>query len=430
MAMTMTEKLLARACGLDSVKPGDVISPEPELVIMHDGYVETAHKQLSDIGYRRITNAGRVMIITDHNTIQTTPRSIEQSRANRRIAAEWKVGHFFDVGRGGHGHIYPMEAGMVRPGMFLFAYDMHCTNFGAVGALALRAGPDVPMVLATGSMWTVVPETLRVELRGGFAPGVLARDLGFRLSADLSSGRHGLEFDHRIVEFGGDAVEAMPLAERIALCNTLTEIGVSGVIFPPLSPTGAPPDGSWVRSDDDARFESRLELDLSKLEPQVALPGRPDNAVPVGQAAGRLVDHAYLGSCGSGMFEDFALAAGIVRGRKIADRVRLFVVPGTVEIARRMAEQGIGQTFLDAGAILLPAGCGPCAGGVGAPLGPGEVSISTAATNGVGRMGSKEAECYLGSPATVAASALAGRIVDPRAWAGALQADPNSTLVH
>ncbi|MDO9437180.1 aconitase family protein [Hydrogenophaga sp.] len=414
MAMTMTEKLLARAVGRDSVKPGDVISPEPELVILHDGYVETAHKILSELGYKRIANHDRTMIITDHNTIQTTPRSIEQSRNNRRIAGEWKVGHFYDVGRGGHGHIYPMEAGLVKPGMFIFAYDMHCTNFGAVGALALRCGPDVPMVLATGTMWTVVPETLYIELVGSFGPGVHARDLGFKLSADLTSGKLGLEFDDRTVEFGGDAVEAMPIAERIALCNTLTEIGVNSVIFPPKSYDGAAPDASWVRSDPDARYENRLTLRLDELVPQVALPGGPDRAADVTEAAGRDIDHAFLGSCGSGMYEDFVLAARVLKGHRVADRVRLLVVPGTIETARRMADSGLTQQFMDAGAILLPPGCGPCAGGVGGPMGPGEVSISTAATNGSGRMGSKESECYLASPITVTASAIAGRIVDPR----------------
>lgn len=414
MAMTMTEKLLARACGRESVRPGDVISPEPELLIMHDGYVETAHKILGELGYKRIANHDRTMIITDHNTVQTTPRSIEQSRNNRRIAAEWKVGHFYDVGRGGHGHIYPMEAGLVTPGMFLFAYDMHCTNFGAVGALALRCGPDVPMVLATGTMWTVVPETLYIELTGQFAAGVHARDLGFKLSADLVSGKLGMEFDHRVVEFGGDAIEAMPIAERVALCNTLTEIGVNSVIFPPKSLLGAAPDPKWVRSDADAHYENRLTLDLGDLVPQVALPGGPDRAADVTDAVGREIDHAYLGSCGSGMYEDFELAASVLKGHRVADRVRLLVVPGTVETARRMADSGLTQQFMDAGAIMLPPGCGPCAGGVGGPMGPGEVSISTAATNGAGRMGSKESECYLGSPLTVTASAIAGRIVDPR----------------
>jgi 3-isopropylmalate/(R)-2-methylmalate dehydratase large subunit len=412
--MTISEKLLARASGKQTVKPGEILSPDPELVFVHDGYLETAYEQLKEIGYRSITKPERVMVFTDHNVIQVTPRAIERSRANRRIAAEWKVGQFFDVGRGGHGHIFPMEAGFVRPGMFLFSYDMHCTNFGAIGAFALRAGPDIPVVLATGTIWTIVPETLRVDLVGKYRPGVHPRDLGFRLSADLSSGRHGVEFDHRVVEFGGEVVEAMPIAERIALCNTLTEIGVNNVMFPPLSFDGKTAIANPIRSDADARYESRLTLDLGDLEPQVALPGGPDRAVGVGEAAGRQVDQAFLGSCGSGMYEDFKLAAEVLGGRKIAPNVRFFVVPSTVAIAKRLADEGIAQQFLDAGAMFLPAGCGPCTGGIGAPLGSGEVSISTAATNSTGRMGSKEADCYLASPITVTESAIAGHIVDPR----------------
>ena len=413
MAMTMAEKLLARASGRQSIRPGDVISPDPELVILHDGYVETAHRQLTQIGYKRITNPDRVIIITDHNVINTSPRAIEQSRANRRIAAEWQVGAFFDVGRGGHGHIYPMETGMVRAGMFLIAYDMHCTNFGAIGAFAMRAGPDIPIVLATGTLWTMVPQTLRVDLVGAFKPGVYGRDLGFKLSSDLTSGRLGVEYDDRVIEFGGPATETMPVAERIALCNTLTEIGVNNILFPPLSFSGEK-IAEGVVSDTDASFENRISVELDTLGPQVALPGGPDRAVDVTAAVGKAVDQAVLGSCGSGMYEDFERAAALIRGKTIAPSVRFFVVPGTIAIAQRMMQSGLTKDFMDAGAIFLPAGCGPCAGGVGAPLGPGEVSISTAATNGAGRMGATDAECYLASPITVTASAIAGRIVDPR----------------
>jgi 3-isopropylmalate/(R)-2-methylmalate dehydratase large subunit len=414
MPMTMTEKFLARASGQASVRPGDVVSPDPELVILHDGYVETAYKILSEIGYRRVTHPERVMIIVDHQVISTTPRAIEQARNNRRIAAEWQVGHFFDAGRGGHGHIYPMEAGLVRPGMFLFSYDMHCTNFGAIGAFALRAGPDVPMVLATGTSWTMVPQTLKVNLHGGFAPGVHPRDLGFLLSADLTSGKAGVEYDYRVVEFAGAAVTDMNLASRIALCNTLTEIGVINTLFPPMSPLGAARDPSWVESDADAVFENVLDIDLGSVQPQVALPGGPDRAADIGTVVGRRIDHAYLGACGSSMYDDFKTAADLLKGQKVAPNVRLFMVPGTVALAKRLADEGLTQLFMDAGAIMLPPGCGPCAGGVGGPMGPGEVSISTAATNGPGRMGDRTSECYLGSPPTVIASAVRGCIVDPR----------------
>ena len=407
--MTMAEKLVARAAGRPAVTPGEIVAPDPDLVILHDGYVETSHRQLAELGYRRITRPERVVILTDHNVLNTTPRAVEQARANRRIAAEWQVGQFFDAGRGGHGHIYPIECGMVRPGMFLIAYDMHCTNFGAIGAFAMRAGPDIPVVLATGTLWTMVPHTLRIDLSGSLPAGVTARDLGFRLSADLTSGALGADYDDRVVELGGGAT-AMALSERIALCNTLTEIGVNNVLFAP------PPDSdpAWPASDPHAAFERRLTLDLTELTPQIALPGAPDRAVDIARAAGRRIDHAFIGACGSAMYEDFERAARFVRGRTVAPHVRLFVVPGTVAIAQRMMASGLTQAFMDAGAILLPAGCGPCAGGVGAPLGPGEVSISTAATNGAGRMGARDAECYLASPVTVAASAVAGRIADPR----------------
>lgn len=413
MGMTMAEKILARAAGMVMVRPGDVIYPEPELVILHDGYVETAYKQLKDIGYKRLTHPERVMIITDHQVIYTSQRAIAQGRANKRIASEWQVGHFFDAGRGGHGHLYPMEAGLVTPGMFLFAYDMHCTNFGAMGAFAQRAGPDITAVLATGTNWTIVPSTLRIELAGSYAAGVHPRDLGFWLSGQLSSGQLGVEYDYRVIEFSGPAIPSMSLAFRIALCNTLTEIGVANVMFPPAAGANRTYMNA-VESDADATYESSLHIDLAGVIPQVSLPGGPDKAVRIEEVIGRRIDHAYVGACGSGMYEDFLIVADILRGRRVADHVRFFVVPGTVATAQRLASEGLSNLFMEAGAILLPPGCGPCAGGVGGPLGPGEVSISTAATNGAGRMGSLDAECYLGSPATVAASAVSGVIADPR----------------
>jgi 3-isopropylmalate/(R)-2-methylmalate dehydratase large subunit len=308
-----------------------------------------------------------------------------------------------------------MEQDLVRPGMFLFAYDMHCSNFGAIGALAWRAGPEVVAVLATGTLWTVVPPTLRIELHGTWAAGVHPRDLGFRLAHDLVTGGLGVHYDSRVVEFAGEAVRVMPLAERVALCNTLTEIGVTNILFPALSPTARPlGDGEVVTSDPDASFESRVSLDLGSLGPQLALPGGPERAVTVAEAEGKRIDHAFIGSCGSGMYEDFAAAAAIMRGRQVAPGVRFFIVPGTVEVARRLAAAGLTEQFMEAGAVMLPPGCGPCAGGISGPIGEGEVSISTAATNAVGRIGPASSEAYLGSPLTVAAAAVTGRIVDPR----------------
>jgi len=403
---TAVQKLLARAAGLDHVTVGEVVYPEPQLVIIHDGFVEAAYRELSALGFRAIRHPERAMFVTDHEVAYASPQAISRGAAIRDIARRWRVGHRYDVGRGGHGHLFPLENGMVQPGMFLFAYDMHCTTFGAAGALALGVGPEITTVLATGSLWTQVPATIRVELSGGLPPGSHARDVGFVLTHGLASGRWGAEFDSRVIEFGGAGVAALDLAARVALCNSVTELGIGAVLFEVGPPA--------LHSDPAADFAARLSLDLDGIEPQVALPGGPERAVPVGTVAGRAVQHAFIGSCGSGMYEDFVAAAALLRGRQIADGVRMFIVPGSVATAQRLADAGLAQTFMAAGAVMLPAGCGPCAGGLMAPLGAGEVSISTAATNHAGRMGAPEGQPYLGSPQTVAASALRGCITDPR----------------
>lgn len=411
--MTAVQKLLARASRLSSVAVGEVVHPEPELVIIHDGYVETVHAELSAMGYGRIMRPERVMFVTDHEVAYGSQRAVQRGRNIRRIAKTWEVGHFFDVGRGGHGHIYPMESGLVGPGMFLFAYDMHCTNFGAVGALAIGAGAEISTVLATGTLWTEVPGSIQVQLDGGLRIGVHPRDVGFLLSKGFTDGSWSFDHDNRVVEFCGPGAAGLDLASRVALCNTLTEIGVANVLFStaPLG-TDHSASSSFV-SDSGAEYVGSISLRLDAIRPQVALPGSPDRAVDIDAVAGRSVDHAFIGACGSAMYEDFVAAASILRGRRVADGVRMFIAPGTNRIAERLADDGVLQLFVEAGVVLLPPGCGPCAGGAMAPLGSGEVSISTAATNHSGRFGAKDGAVYLGSPLTVAASAIAGQLVDP-----------------
>ena len=411
--MTAAQKVLARAAGRSFVAVGEVIHPIPELVIVHDGYVETAQAELGGLGYGQIYHPERVMFVTDHEVSYGSQRAVQRGRNIRQIAKDWEVGYFFDVGRGGHGHLYPMEAGHVRPGMFLFAYDMHCTNFGAVGALAIGAGAEITTVLATGTLWTEVPASIKIELRGALRPGAHARDVGFALSKAFSDNRWNVDHDNRVIEFAGEGIAGFDLASRVALCNTLTEIGVANIVF------AAPPPGidcsaapSFL-SDPEADYAGRIDLDLAALKAQVALPGAPDRAVDIDAVVGTAIDHAFIGACGSAMYEDFVAAARVMRGRRVADRVRMFVGPGTNKIAERLANDGILQQFVAAGAMVLPPGCGPCAGGAMAPLGPGEASISTAATNHSGRFGAKDGAVYLGSPLTVAASAVAGCLVDP-----------------
>ena len=420
MGMTAVEKVLARASGAASVASWDVVYPEPALVFLHDGHVEGARRELDALGIDRITRPERVVFATDHEVVYLSPRAAARGVAIRKAARDWNVGRFFDVGQGGHGHIFPMETGLVTPGMFVFASDMHCSNFGAIGAVPVRAGPEVVSVLAMGTLWTTVPPSVKVTLTGRLRPGVSCRDAGFRLTHALLNGPQAIDIDYRYLELAGDGLDPLEVHERVALCNTPTEAGVAGVFVPPSARVlewcrqRAQAPFEPVYSDPDARYEAEFTFDLSALEPQVALPGSPSNAVDLSEVAGLPVQHAYIGACGSGMYEDFEAAAHILKGRRVAEGTRLFVVPGTVQCARRMAEQGLTDVFMAAGAMVLPAGCGPCAGGNMGLMDAGEVSISTAATNHAGRMGPKDSKCYLGSPATVAASAVAGRITDPR----------------
>jgi 3-isopropylmalate/(R)-2-methylmalate dehydratase large subunit len=409
---TAVQKLLAKAAGRAHVDIGEVIYPKPELVIIHDGFVEGAHRELSTLGFKAIRDPARTMFVTDHEVAYGSQAAVTRGRAIRDIAKRWNIGHFYDVGRGGHGHLFPLENGMVRAGMFLFAYDMHCTTFGAAGALALGIGPEITTVLATGTLWTQVPATIRIDLKGRLQRASHARDVGFILARNLANGRSTIDYDNRVIEFGGPGAAVLELPARVALVNSVTELGIASVLFSEPLPGAEYSD--MLASDDDAPFEHRIDFDLSAIEPQVALPGGPQNAAPVAAAAGKEIQHAFIGSCGSGMYQDFADAAALLRGRRIADGVRMFVVPGSVATAERLASDGITRTFMQAGATVLPAGCGPCANGLMGPLGEGEVSISTAATNHTGRFGARSGEAYLASPLTVAVSALQGRITDPR----------------
>ena len=420
MGQTAAEKILAARSGVASVKPGDIVHPRPDWIVLHDNFVMTAKRELDALGITKLSHPERVLITSDHDVIYVNERALERGVYNRKAAAEWGVTHFYDAGRGGHGHVFPMEEGLVSPGTFYFDDDRHCTNVGGIGALALRVGEEISTVLATGTVWVTVPKTIRLTLRGKLQPGVYARDLGFKIAQGIdTNGFFGVDIDYRVLEFAGD-LEQLSLAARVSLCSSPTEMRAVSVFFPPSEAVleharrVAKKPFEPVYSDADATFEADIELDVSTLEPQVALPGGPENAADIGTVAGTRIDHAFIGSCGSGMYEDIATAASILKGRRIAQHVRLFVTPGSEQTTRRMHREGLTEIFMDAGAIVLPAGCGLCAGGRMGPVHAGEVSISTAVGNGTGRMGSRDARLFLGSPATVATSALAGSISDPR----------------
>ena len=417
MGMTAAEKILARTSGAREVRAGEIVYPTPDFVMIHDGVVTGAKQELDALGIDRLFDPERVMMVTDHDVVYLNDRAVARGAFNRKAALAWGVSQFFDAGRGGHGHIFPTERGLLLPGMFYFDNDRHCTNAGGVGALALRVGAEISRVLATGTTWTLVPESICVTIKGRLRPGVYGRDLGFHLGKLIRE--REIEIDYRIVEFAGD-LDQFSLAQRIALCSTPTEIRAIGVFFPPSeailesSRARAKRPFTPVYPDADARYESEIEIDVSALEPQVALPGGPSRASDLSRVQGTRVDHAFIGSCGSGTYEDLEIAAAILKGRTVAPHVRLLVVPGSEDSTKRLHRDGLLDVFQQAGAFILPAGCGPCASGRMGLLHSGEVSICTATANGAGRFGASDADIYLGSPATVAASAVSGSITDPR----------------
>jgi len=423
MGMTAIEKVLARVSGRSAVRPGDIVYPDPDFVMIHDGVVMAAKRELDSLGIDRLAAPEKLVMVTDHEVIYASARGAERGAFNRAAARAWGVTNFFDVGRGGHGHVFPMESGLLLPGMFYFDNDRHATNAGAIGAFGFRMGTEISRVLATGTNWVMVPKTVRLTLRGTLRPGVLARDVGFAAAKLLrEAGERGVDIDYRVLEYAGD-LEQFSLAARAALCSSPTEMRAYGVFLPP-SPavleharSVAKRPFAPVFPDPDAAYEHDLELDIGALEPQVATPGGVHNAVDVAAVAGKPVSHAFVGSCGSSMWDDMVIAASLLQGERLAPGVRMYVVPGSDATLQRLAREGLMQIFLEAGALVLPAGCGPCNDAVIGPVHSGEVSISTAAANQAGRLGAKDAQLYLGNPATVAASAVAGCITDPRAAA-------------
>jgi 3-isopropylmalate/(R)-2-methylmalate dehydratase large subunit len=430
LGYTAIEKVLGRAASKPGARAGEVVHPIPDLIMIHDGVVQSSKLMLDKIGINRLSNPEKVMMVSDHDVLYGSAKAAERGSFNRKAARDWKVGHFFDVGEGGHGHIFPIEDGRVLPGMFYFDNDTHATNAGAVGAFGMRLGPEITTVLATGTTWIEIPQTIKILLRGLLQPGVQARDVGFYLSRLIKNRVLPIDLDNRVVEYAGD-LEQFGLGERVALCSSPTEMRAAGVFVPPSqrilrhSKAQAKISFAPVYSDDDAKFESHHEINISNLQPQIALPGGVGNSVDISEAVGTRVNHAFIGSCGSGMYEDLLTTASMLKGRRISAEVRLFIVPGSQRSMRKLVEDGLMQIFVEAGAMVLPPGCGPCNDAVVGPLASGESSISTATNSNAGRFGARDARLFLGSPLTVAASAVAGQIVDPRSFS----ADESLTLM-
>ncbi|MBT3768147.1 MAG: hypothetical protein HOB79_17945 [Rhodospirillaceae bacterium] len=419
--MTAVEKILARASGKESVSPGDIVFPDPEVIMIHDALVLPSKHELDSLGIDRLYDPSRVVVVTDHEVLYTCARAAEIGATVREAVRDWKVEQFYDVGQGGHGHIFLDERGIILPGMFVFDNDRHCTTHGSIGAFALRAGGEITRVLATGTLWTQIPKSIRMTMTGKLKPGVFARDVGFQMAKDLKAGgAYGVDMDYRVLELTGPGLDQFNWDGRVALTTSPTEVRAIGVFIPPseemLAQIRAIAKKPFepVYSDPDAEYDADLTIDLGNVEPQVALTGGAANGVDVSEVVGTPINHAFIGSCGSGKWEDLEIAASVLKDNHIAPGVRMFIVPGTEDSNKRLRKEGLLDIFYDAGAMMLPPGCGPCNAGNMGPVHTGEVSISTASTNLHGDMGEEGCELFLASPATVAASAITGKVTDPR----------------
>ncbi len=415
MGMTLAERILARASGRSEVTAGEFVVADIDLAMIHDIFAARVFDMLADAGVDGVFDPEKVVVVVDH--LVPAP-SVEAATMHTRIRDHVKrlgIDAFYDAGHGICHQLLP-EQGHVRPGALIVGSDSHTTTYGALGAGSTGIGTsDMVYALATGRLWFRVPETIRFELSGGLDDGVVWKDVILYLA-----GRFGADMaQYRSIEYAGPAASAADMASRLTVANMAVEVGAKFGMFAAdavtdsyLSGRGGP--AGPFTPDPDASYEALHEISLSGLQPQVAVPHEVDNVQPVEEVEGVDIDQAFLGSCTNGRFEDLQEAARILQGRRVADGVRLVVAPASRTVLQEAASSGVLATLVESGATVLAPGCGPCFGGHGGLLGPGERCIGTHNRNFPGRMGSTAAGIYLASPGTVAASAVAGRIADPR----------------
>ena len=409
MSQTLAEKLVSRATG-KAVRPGEVVTCKVDLAMMHDsGGPRRVKPMLERLG-AKVWNPDKVVLITDHYL----PAGDEESKRIIHIARHWAategVQHFYDMQ--GICHVVLPERGHLRPGMFVVGGDSHSPTGGAFAAYMFGVGATEMLgVLVTGEIWLKVPDTIAMDFDGRFGAGVSAKDVMLFLIT-----RFGMDGgQYQAVEYLGSAIRALAMQERMTLCNMAAELGAQVGLVASDETTKAflrLQDMERWDSDPDARFLAHHRFKAADLEPQVAAPHSPANASPASHFKDVRLNLAYIGACTGAKLEDLRMAAKVFKGKK--SRVKLLVAPASLHDQQAAEREGTLQTLIDAGAELLANSCGMCAGYGANLLGPDVVAISTTARNFKGRMGSPEAQVYLASPYTVAASAIAGRIADPR----------------
>lgn len=417
MGRTLAEKIIARAAGREAVSPGEIVTCAVDLAMMHDSGGPRRVKPILERLAARVWDTDKVVVVTDHYVPAVDAESAAILDLTRKWTADNGISNFYDMQ--GICHVVLPERGHLRPGMFVVGGDSHSPTGGAFGCFMFGVGAtDMAGVLVTGETWIRVPGTIRIDINGALADGVSAKDVILHLCARLGMGGAG----YQAIQYTGDTISAMAMQERMTLSNMAAELGaLTGLIAPDETTAayirkagGEPGDLTDWQSDDDASYLVTHRVDAEQLAPYVAAPHSPANSAPVNEHAGVAVQQAYIGACTGAKLDDLHMAARVLAGRQVASATRLLIAPASTRTTAAAAADGTLAILTEAGAILMPSGCGACAGYGAGILADGEVCISSTARNFKGRMGSSSSKVYLGSPYTVAASAVAGRIADPR----------------
>jgi 3-isopropylmalate/(R)-2-methylmalate dehydratase large subunit len=417
--MNISEKILAKASGKNVVHAGEIADAKVDVIMVHDLTGPLAVAAFKKIGIKNVWDNKKVVVVLDHQVPAESVKAAELHKMLRKFAKDQKI-LIYDVGKGGICHQVMPEKGHVLPGTAIVGADSHTCTYGAFGAFATGIGStEAAAVFATGKIWLRVPEAIKINVTGQFQKYVTPKDLILYIIGKVGAGGA----IYKSVEFAGPAIRAMSMAGRMTLCNMTVEMGAKNGIVEPDETTRKFLEGRTakdlvpfesLKSDADASYEKVIDIDMTDLKPQIACPFSVDNVKPASEVGNVQVEQAFIGSCTNGRIEDLRLAAQILKGKMVKDGVRALVIPASQEVYSQALREGLIEIFTDAGAMVCGSTCGPCLGGHIGLLASGETCVSTSNRNFIGRMGSTEANVYLASPATVAASAVTGRITDPR----------------
>ena len=419
MGKTFAEKILGLRSDNPDAVAGEIVNARPDTLVCDSGSTAIAIKHAREVGVERIYDPDRVVIILDHFIPAESARSANNHRLVREFVKEEGVKNFYDV-TNGICHQVAMEHSHILPGTLILGKDSHAPSYGAFGAFGTGIGvTEMGCAIATGTLWLKVPESIRVTIHGEPKPGVYAKDIALMVVNELRS--DGATY--MSVEFDGETVKRMSISERFTLANMSTEMGAKCSYIACDEVTDAylrehDKDVTYtpVTPDNGARYVAEYEFDCSTIDPRVACPHQVDNVKQVREVEGTEIHQAFLGSCCNGRLDDIEIVANILKGRTVHPDVRLLVAPASKGVMKESIAAGFVQTLIDAGAMVLNPGCSACFGGHQGILGDGERCISSSNRNFQGRMGNTKAEIFLSSPATVAATAVRGRITDPRAF--------------